>query len=30
MSDLFAKLWPAFVSEVTEQLDSVEIVIGQK
>ena len=29
MSDLFAKLWPAFVSEVTEQLDSVELLLAK-
>ena len=29
MSNLFAKLWPAFVSEVTEQLDSVELLLAK-
>jgi len=29
MSDLLAKLWPAFVSEVTEQLDSVELLLAK-
>ncbi len=29
MSDLFSKLWPAFVSEVTEQLDSVELLLAK-
>lgn len=29
MADLFDKLWPAFVSEVTEQLDSVELLLAK-
>lgn len=29
MSDLLEKLWPAFVSEVTEQLDSVELLLAK-
>ena len=29
MADLLEKLWPAFVSEVTEQLDSVELLLAR-
>lgn len=29
MADLLEKLWPAFVSEVTEQLDSVELLLAK-
>lgn len=29
MTDLLDKLWPAFVSEVTEQLDSVELLLAK-
>ena len=30
MADLLDKLWPAFVSEVTEQLDSVELLLAKR
>ena len=29
MADLLEKLWPAFVSEVTEQLDNVELLLAR-
>ena len=29
MADLLEKLWPAFVSEVTEQLDTVELLLAK-
>ncbi len=29
MADLLDKLWPAFVSEVTEQLDTVELLLAK-
>lgn len=30
MADLLDKLWPAFVSEVTEQLDTVELLLAKR